>query len=168
MIEELQRLAMFVGDLNSSLDFAPKLPFDEVVPGDTWERTVSYQPQKMKSGKTVNQRLDYTFTFDGVKQWKGIDIHQITATLNLDTDAAPWLNELYGVSDRESDLAKMPLTMDAKIIFRLDMKTGLTLSAFAESKGGWEVFLKLDVQKSVAVQKIKGRTSLKLKKGTAE
>jgi len=32
---ELHRLALFLGSLDSSLDFSPKLPYDAVKPGDT-------------------------------------------------------------------------------------------------------------------------------------
>jgi hypothetical protein len=163
IIGEIQRLALFIGSLDSAIDFSPKLPFDEVEPGDTWERTASYQPQKTRSGKTEVQRLDYVFTFDGVKDWKGIKIYQITSKLELDSDAAPWLNRLMRVPEGRETLMKMPLKLEAKIIYRLDMETKRTLSAFAESNGGWEMFMRGDGLKATVSQKIKGRTTLKEK-----
>jgi hypothetical protein len=47
-VGEVQRLAFFVGSLDSGLDIAPKFSFDEVSIGSTWKKTVGYSPQKLK------------------------------------------------------------------------------------------------------------------------
>ncbi|HTQ08900.1 MAG TPA: hypothetical protein VMI31_02395, partial [Fimbriimonadaceae bacterium] len=40
-IMELYRLSLNVGAVSSALDFSPKLPFDDVKVGDTWQHTIS-------------------------------------------------------------------------------------------------------------------------------
>ncbi|MFM9872878.1 MAG: hypothetical protein ACKVQS_05365, partial [Fimbriimonadaceae bacterium] len=45
---ELQRLVLFIGGLDSSLDFSPRLPLGEVEIGEKWRQTMSYQPMEIK------------------------------------------------------------------------------------------------------------------------
>ncbi len=47
-VQEMYRLSLFAGSFDSSLDLAPKTPFDAVKVGDSWKRTVGYQPQKLQ------------------------------------------------------------------------------------------------------------------------
>src|SRR5688572_21932653 len=95
-ISEIYRMSLFIGTLDSSMDFAPRLPFDEVKVGDTWKRTISYQPQKLKGkeGKQQVQRLDYTFTFKGLTQSQGKQVYRVTADTSLDTDIGAFFNQI--------------------------------------------------------------------------
>ena len=75
-VDEVQRLAFFIGGFDTSLDISPRMPFEEVKVGDTWQRTVSATPQKLKGkgDKMGVQRLDYTYTYQGVtKSTEGKD-----------------------------------------------------------------------------------------------
>ncbi len=42
------------------------------------------------------QRLDYVYSYDGVVDSNGQKVHRVTAKLNLDTDAAPYINSFMG------------------------------------------------------------------------
>lgn len=163
-IQELYRLALFIGTLDSGMDFSPKMPYDEVAPGATWKRTVGYQPQRTAAtgGNTAVQRLDYTFQYDGVAEADGKPVHRITATLKLDTDAAPMLNELVPGGESTTGLKKVELKLEAKIVFDLDLKTMHTLGARAESTGGIKVFITPLGNEPYLEERLKGRTSLRL------
>ena len=162
-VGELQRLTLFIGSLDSSMDFNPKLPFEEVKPGDTWKKTVSYQPQVLKGkGQSAVQRLDYVFTYDGMVQAEGRRVCQITATLKLDTDAAPWMNQMMGGTAGQTGLRGVKLKLDAKIVFHLDDKTMHTLSATATSKGSWNLEITDLPNEPYVETRLDGKTTLKL------
>lgn len=159
---ETYRLALCVGNFDSSLDFAPKLPFEDVKVGDTWHRTASYQPQRLKGqSKTAVQRLDYTYTYNGLQDVEGKKFHRVTATLKLDTDLATFYNEAIPGGQKATGLKKMPLKMDATINFDLDPKTFRTVKAVAESTGGFELFA-TKYADAVVEQRLKGRTIMRL------
>lgn len=164
-IQEVYRLALFTGSLDGALDLAPKLPYEEVKKGDTWQRTVSYQPQKLKGkdGKSAVQRLDYTYTYDGIVTKENVNYHQITGTLKLDTDMAPFFNQMVGATEGMTGWKSLPLKMDSKVVFLLDDKTKNTVRADAESTGGWGLIVTPMPDKFIIEEKIKGRTSLRLK-----
>ncbi len=164
-IQEMYRLVLFTGSMDSSLDISPKLPYEEVKKGDTWQRTVSYQPQKLKGkdGKSAVQRLDYTYTYDGLVTKDNVSYHQVTGTLKLDTDIAPFFNQMLGATEGMTGLKSMPLKLDSKVVFLLDEKTKNTVRADAESSGGWGLVLTQLPDKFAIEEKIKGRTSLRLK-----
>lgn len=162
-VRELYRLALFNGPLESSLDFAPKLPFNDVKPGDTWKRTAGYTPQKLqdKTGQSAVQRLDYTYTYRGPIQENGKTYERVTADLKLDTDIAPFANQYLTTGDLK--LAKMPMTLNATIYFDLDPKTYDTISARATSQGGFQVYVSSDPSTVYFEAKLKGTTELNLR-----
>lgn len=166
-INELHRLALFTGNFDSALDFSPKLPFSEVQVGETWKRTVGYQPQRLKDrqGKSAVQRLDYTFTYRGPVSVGGKTVQRVTAELNLDTDLAEWANQLVGPrpDDGGDALKRLPLRLKAAIEFDLDLKTGHTLEARAKSEGGFKVFLTGSPSVAAFEQNLRGKTAMKLK-----
>ena len=170
-VGEMHRLALFAGSLDSGLDFAPKLPLEPVKVGDTWKRTVGYQPQKLsgKEGKSATQRLDYTYTYLGLgKSEGGKPIVKIQAKLSLNTDLGDFLRTQY--EDFSKDNAslkealanvKMPLKLDATIDFELDPQTKTTLAAYARSEGGFTFSVKAE-DDPVVEENFKGRTTLRL------
>lgn len=160
-VGELQRLALFVGPVDSALDFAPKLPLEPVAVGDTWKRTVGYQPQKLKGkdGKAAVQRLDYTYTYLGPMSSNGRQVLRIQAKLNLDSDLMDYAKSI--TNGQDEGIAKIPLKLDATIDFDLDPNTRDTLLAVAKSTGGFGVFLKGQDDATVE-QKFDGQTRLEL------
>jgi hypothetical protein len=161
--QEIFRLALFLGSMDSSLDLSPKLPLDEVKVGETWKKTVGYSPQvlKGKDGKSAVQRLDYTYTYRGiVDSDAGQKVHRVTADLKLDSDIAPFMNDLMGLKPEESGLKSMKLKLDATITFDLDLKTRRTLLAVAESNGGMSVVLTQQPNEPFAEIRLKGRTTM--------
>jgi hypothetical protein len=162
-IQEVYRLALCTGSFDSSLDFAPKLPFDKVKVGDTWQRTVSYQPQKLKGeNKSAVQRLDYTYTYNGQVTVGGKKFDRVNATLALNTDLAAFLNEALGAEPEETGLKAMPLNLNASIDFDLDLATRRTINAVATSTGGFKLFLTGDPENPEEEQRLKGHTVMHL------
>jgi len=161
---ELYRLALWIGSMETSLEFNPKLPFEDVKPGDTWKRTVSYQPQALKGGKGKQavQRLDLTYKYEGRAQVNGKEVERITATVKLDTDAAPFVNQLLDMKPGESGLKALKLKMDSNLVFDLDPKTLLTLTAKSKSKGSWSLYLTRFGDQPRVEEQITGESSLKL------
>ncbi|MCW5937463.1 MAG: hypothetical protein KIT11_09175 [Fimbriimonadaceae bacterium] len=137
MFREIQMLAIFGGNLESALDLNPKLPIEPVKPGDTWHKTVGFQPRELKgTGRQAVQRLDYEYTYNGLETVNGKRIHRVTAKLDLDTDALPWMLQSSGMGREDSDLKALKLRLAATIVFDLDEKTKETLTADARSSGG--------------------------------
>lgn len=141
LVMNLHRMALFIGSLDSSIDLAPKLPYDEVRVGETWKRTASYAPQVLQGsgGRMATQRLDFTFTYNGLITQGSRKLHQITGVLNYKSDAGAYFNQLMGTKPEESGIRSIPMTMDSKIVFLLDEKTRHTISVAAESKGDWSI-----------------------------
>ncbi len=166
-IGEMHRLALFIGGLDSGLDFAPKLPLEPVKVGDTWKRTVGYQPQKLQGkekNKSAVQRLDYVYTYLGPMKVDGKSILRIQARLDLNSDLADYLKTLMvdsGMNEGQTNLRTMPLHMKAVIDFDLDPKTRHTLLAAARSEGGFELLVKED-EEAYYEERFKGRTNLEL------
>ena len=170
-IGEMHRLALFAGSVDSGLDFAPKLPLEPVKIGDTWKRTVGYQPQKLsgKDGKSATQRLDYTYTYLGNgKTQSGKPVLRIQAKLNLDTDLGDFLRTQYEEVSKDNPQLKqalanikMPLKLAATIDFDLDPKTKMTLGAYAKSEGGFTFSVRAEGD-AVLEENFKGRTTLEL------
>jgi hypothetical protein len=161
---EIYRLALFVGSLDSALDFSPKLPHDEVKPGDTWKRTATHTPQRLPGGgdrKMAMQRLDYTYTYKGIVESNNQKVHRITAELALDTDLAEFVHDLTGLKSADTGLKTIPMKLKASIDFDLDIATRRTLRAIANSEGGFSVVL-TQFQTPVEEQRIKGRTTMRL------
>lgn len=138
---ELYRLSLFVGSLDSALDFNPKLPYENAAVGETWLRTVSYAPQKVTgSDKVVNKRLDMTYTYDGVIESRGKKVHRISAVVKLEeSDAAAFIHQMYGIDSTVTQIKAVPLKLETKIIFDLDLNTRHTLYAESSTQGSWKI-----------------------------
>jgi hypothetical protein len=154
--------------MESSLDFAPKFPFNDVLPGDTWKRTVGYQPQALKGKKgqqPVIQRLDYTYTYKGLVNVEGKTFQRVTADLSLNTDLAAWANQDASKDSKDDgpQLSKMPMTLKATIEFDLDPKTFDTVAARAYSQGGFQVYMSDAPGQVYFESKLKGSTTLSLR-----
>lgn len=158
--DEIFRLALFVGNLDTSLDFNPKLPLDPVKIGETWKKTVSYQPQVLQGkNKSAVQRLDMTYKYDGVvTNDAGAKVHRVTGTIKLDSDLAPFLNGLMDSTPEKSGLKSMILKLDSTLTFDLDLRTRKTLFAQQESKGEMNVVLTNNTKEPVQEIKLTGRT----------
>lgn len=163
-ISEVHRLALFAGNFESALDFSPRLPFEKLKVGDTWKRTVGYSPQKLKgkSGKTVNQRLDYTYTYKGIVDLNGKKVQRVVAECGLDTNLAEYVNQLLEMKPEDTGLKSIPLKFKARIEFDLDVVTGKTLQANATSEGGFSIMVTDLPNDPVQEETFKGRTELRL------
>lgn len=163
-IGDLYRLALFIGNADTAVDFGPRLPLLEVEPGDTWHVTASYQPQKLsgKEGKMATQRLDYTYKYDGQVEVDGKKLERITATLAFDNDIAPFINDAIGMKPAESGLRGLKMKLDAKMEFDLDPVTKNTLAIRADSVGAFSIEITQIPDRPVQENKLKGRTRLKL------
>lgn len=163
-VGEVYRLSLFLGPIDSSLDFSPKLPFDEVAVGDTWKRTAGYSPQKLQGSgdKVAVQRMDYTYTYRGMTESQGKKVHRVTAEIDLKTDLAEFVHQTYRVDSDVTGLKEIPLEFKGLIEFDLDPKTHRTLRAFGTSAGGYRVILVQLPNEAVQEEKFRGRTILKL------
>lgn len=160
---ELQRLALFAGSVDSALDLSPKLPYDEVRVGDTWKRTVGYTPQRLQgSNRSAVQRLDYEYKYEGLVDVEGVKVHRVTATLKVDTNAAEFINQMYGVPASVTGLEAVNLKLDATITFDLDEKTRHTIRAAAVSTGSYDIRLARNPSVPIVEQKLNGRSNLRL------
>jgi len=163
-VQEIYRLALNTGSFDSALDFAPKLPVDDVKPGDTWKTTVGYSPQKLAGagGKSAVQRLDYTYTYEGVVESKGRKVHRVSATLELNTDLADFFHQSLGVKSEDTGVKSIKLNLKTKIDFDLDLDTKQTLRAVSESQGGFSFIVNQYPDQPIQEENIKGRTILSL------
>lgn len=160
-VGEIYRLALFVGTLDASMDFAPPLPIVEVEPGDTWKKTVGFSPQKLsgKSGKVAVQRLDYTYKYIGIVDTGKRKVHRIEGELNLTNDLAEFIHQSFNVKSDQTGLKEIPMTMKAKVSFDLDLKTHQTISGRASAEGGFKI---VAVGQSQPVQEEKFKSSVTL------
>lgn len=162
-IGEMYRLALNVGPMDSSLDFAPKLPLDDVKVGDTWKETVGYQPQKLKgTGKQAVQRLDYTFTYKGLVTVNGKQFHRVSATLDLTTDLATFINQLADAKPDETGLKSIPMTLKQSIDYDLDPVTKRTVLARSKAVGGFKINVTSIPDEPAVEQKLSGSTEMSL------
>ncbi len=161
-VQELYRLALFIGSLDSSLDFNPKLPYDPVKVGDTWKRTVGYSPQKVgNTDRAAVQKVDYIYTFKGLIENQGKKYYRINASINLDTDMAPFINQLFEKPE-ESGIKSIKLKMIGSIDFDLDMATNRTVRASADSEGAFSIEATDSPNEAMFEEKLKGHTDLAL------
>lgn len=161
-LNEVYRLALFTGSFESALDLAPRLPTEAVAQGAQWKRTVGYTPQQLKGtgGKTVVQRLDYTYTYKGLVDSNGAKAHRIVADLNLDSDIAKFVHEVTGLKPAATKLKSAKLRLKANIQFDLDPKTFDTVRANATSDGGFELVTTTNPGRPQVEERFKGRTRL--------
>lgn len=158
------RLTLFVEGI-TGIDFSPKLPFEEVVPGDTWQRTVDYAPQQLSgTDKAAVQRLDMTYTYVGrQKNAEGKEIERIEGVLEAETNAADYLNQLFRVDAQRTGIERVDLKLRTVVKFDLDPVTHQTL--FVEADGNSSVVVMLNKQISenpVLERRTRGRTTMRL------
>lgn len=160
---EIFRIALMLGSFDSTLDFSPKLPERKVKAGDTWKFTIGYAPQRLQNDKkkrTVNQRLDFTYKYDGVVEVDGKSYQRVSADLNLDSDAAEMIHQTYGLTTAQTGIKAIKLDLKTKLTFDLDMKTLATVRGLAESTGSFR-FDHVEVKgQSVEDGKLKGKVEL--------
>jgi hypothetical protein len=163
-VSEMYRLSLFAGSFETSLDFAPRTPFDPVKVGETWKETVGYQPQKLKGkgNKQAVQRLDYTFTYKGIVDSEGKKVYRVEGTLDLKTDLGDFVNQLVGMKPEDTGLKKVPLTMKSTIEFDLDMKTRNTILAEATTDCGFGLYVTAYPDEAVQEDKVKAHTTMRL------
>lgn len=160
----LTDLMLLLGTLDSSLDFAPRLPFEELKVGETWKRTVGYSPQKLagKEGKMASQRLDFTYTYKGLVKSGNTEVHRIVADLALDTNLADFMNQSIPEELKSRSLVKsLPFKMTSQIIFDLDKKTCHTVKAVATSDASSQIFLAI-VQDAYDENKMHSKITLRM------
>lgn len=162
-VGEIYRLALFVGTLDASMDFAPPLPIVEVEPGDTWKKTVGFSPQKLggKSGKVAVQRLDYTYKYVGVVDTGKRTVHRIEGELNLTNDLAEFIHQTFNVKSDQTGLKEIPMVMKARVSFDLDIKTHQTIAGRAWAEGGFKIVAVGQAQ-PVQEEKFKSAVTLSL------
>jgi len=161
-LDELIRMSVFFGPFESSLDYSPKLPLTPVKVGDTWKRTVGYQPQQLKgkTGQIAVQRIDYTYTYVGpVTSDDGKAVVRVTAQMSFNTDLAAYLNQFF---EEDTGLRKLPTHLSAAINFDLEPKTLRTIGIDAQSEGGLQLFLSDDPENPVHETMLKGSTTVRL------
>jgi hypothetical protein len=163
-VDEARRLAMNLGNLDSSLDFSPKLPFEEVKIGDTWKKTISYQPQKLKGkdGKQAVQRLDYTFTYKGVITVNGKQFRRVNAALDLKTDLGDFINQIFGAKPDDTHIKSIPLVLKQSIDYDLDMATNRTVLAKSKAEGGVKLNITDVPDEPYQEEKLTGTTEMRL------
>ncbi len=161
-ISDLYRLSLFVGSLDSSFDFNPKLPEDPIKVGDTWKTTMSYQPQRLAgTNRQVVQRLDMTYKYVGPATVNGKKVERITADLGLDNDMVSYVNQTYGIPPAQSPFRALRMQFDSKIVFNLDPVNFKTLSAQALSKGSIRLEMKSETA-PIAERRIHGESNFRL------
>ncbi len=162
-LQEVHRLALFSGSLDSALDFSPKLPIGPVKKGATWKKTVGYSPQILgNSGRSAVQRLDYTFEYMGIVDGEKGKVYRVQARLKLDTDAAAFVNQSMRMKPEQSGLKSIPLKLNATIDYDLDLKTRQTLLAVANSEGSTAIEVTQFPGTPVQEEKIRGHAEMRL------
>ena len=161
-VGELERLSLFVGNLDSTLDLAPRTPFRALKIGDAWKQTVGYQPQRIKGkDEQAVQRLDYTYTFRGLVDGEKGKVLRVEAKLDFSNDLADFIRQLTAADSDQLGLQRFPLGLKATILFDLDPKSKITLRADAASEASFEVFVP-NRDDPVYEQRMKGHTTLSL------
>ena len=163
-ISDIHRLALFIGGVDDSLDFAPKMPFHPVKVGDTWKATVGFQPQKLKGsdGKSAVQRLDYTYTYLGPVEEDGKKFLRVEGRLDFSTDLAEFFKQLLKEHASETNVGKVPLRFHSTIDFDLEPTSHDTVHAEGTTEGGYQIFLTEDPDNAQEEERFKGRTTLDL------
>lgn len=162
-IEDLEQLSVFISGIEGSLDLEPKLNLDAVKVGDTWKRTVGYQPQKLgsKAGKLVVQRIDLVYTYGGVVQSRGRSVQRVHGELKLDTDLGKYVNDLFNAKPENTGLKSIPTKMDIQMDFDLDPTTLQTVYATVKSQGSFKIFTTM-APGALIEQNIHGESVMKL------
>ncbi|MHB8635025.1 MAG: hypothetical protein ACYC96_00970 [Fimbriimonadaceae bacterium] len=162
-IIDLEQLSVFIGGIDGSLDLEPKFSLDAVKVGDTWKRTVGYQPQRLssKAGKTVVQRLDLVYTYNGLKESRGRTVQRVHGELKLDTDLGKYVNDLFNAKPENTGLRSIPTRLKIEMDFDLDPTTMQTVYASVASAGSFKIFAFRN-QDAVIEQNIQGTSEMRL------
>jgi hypothetical protein len=160
-VMEMYRMSVFVGSIEGALDLNPRLPFGPVKVGDTWKRTIGYEPQtlKGKGDEMAMQRLDYVYAYRGPMKVDGKDILRVSVNVDLDTDIATFANQL---ADDDTGLKTIPMKLSGQIDFNLDPKSLRTLSASATSNGSYKIILSEGDGEPIQEARFKGLTDMNL------
>lgn len=119
-----------------------------------------------KDGKQAVQRLDYVYTFKGLVDTDSGKVLRVEAKLDFSNDIAEFVHQITSAGAEETGLQKLPLTLNATILFDLDPKTKDTIRAEATSKAGIQVFEPGQTEPA-AEERMKGHTTLRLMGRTA-
>lgn len=140
-IQQMQQLAVFIGGPQSSLDFKPDLGLTPVSVGDTWKRTVGYEPQRLggDKGKTQVMRLDITYTYKGSTTYQGKPVLEVDGEIHLDSDVVNYLKDQFKVTSSQTNIKSIPLKLDESLVFYLDPKSMQTIYAKVSSTGGYTI-----------------------------
>jgi hypothetical protein len=162
LTDGLYGLLMFEGSIDSGFDFSPKLPFEDVVVGATWKRTVGYTPQKLKDKgeKMEMQRIDYTFSYAGIVDNGKQKVYRIHADVEINSDLGAFINQSSGLKPGQSALKSLPFKLKSKVDYDLDMKTRKTLKVVATSEASAQIFLS-SYEDPYEEMKFKGRAVMK-------
>lgn len=161
-IQDLNRLALFIGNFDSSFDFAPKFEDDPKKPGDTWLYTVSYQPQRLSgTGRTAVQRLDMRYRYDGPMTVNGKQIERVSATIRLDNDMAGFVAQSFGIPAAQNPFQSLRLQYNSDFTFDLEPKSFKILRAQALSRGSVITRLR-GVEGNAAERRMTGESTLTL------
>lgn len=141
---QLIRMVLMVGSLDSSMDFAPRMEYRPVRKGTTWKRTVGYAPQALSGagGRQANQRLDYTYTYQGIVDVDGKKYHRIEGNLKFENDIWPFMLQQFGLRMQDTPFSNLILKFDQKLTFDLDLKTFATVRGMAEADGSSRLALR--------------------------
>jgi hypothetical protein len=163
-IMDIHRLALFIGSVEDALDFSPKFPLNAVKKGDSWKKTVGFEPQRLKGkvGKVAIQRIDYTYTYLGPMSSNGKPVLRVEGKLAFSTDAAEFFKQLLGEHASETNVAKVPLHFDSVIDFDLDPTTRDVLHAEGKTSGGYQVFTTESTDTALLEERFKGKTTMEL------
>lgn len=162
-VGEIYSLALNAGSFDSALDFAPKLPLDNVKPGDTWKHTVGYTPQRLQgTAKDAVQRMDYVYTYRGIADAEGRKVYRITADLDLKTDIAGFFHQSLGAKREDTGIKAIPMNLKTHIDFDLDLDSRATLKAVSESQGGFSVLTSDNPDLPAHEERFTGHTVMRL------
>ena len=132
----LYQFAFGVSSIDDGIDLSPKLPYEPVVVGEMWKRTVGFAPQRSGTGGRVeNRRFDIEFTYAGPVQRNGRTMLLVNGLLKVDGDVAGFINQDAGRGAADTGIREFALKMEAKIAFYLEPKTRHTVEADVTTQG---------------------------------
>ena len=170
-VQQVELLAVYIGGPGSSLDFAPQFSLYPVKVGDTWKQTVGYQPQNLAEGagkqKSVVQRLDLIYTYRGDSTYRGKPVRLVTATIDLKTDLAKFVEDQFRESESVSHLKSFPLHLHEEMSFYLNPKTDQTIAADVHSTGGFKILTTFSPN-PVEEMKLRGKNHMYLLSNSIE
>lgn len=159
-IAQMHQLAGFV----NFFDLGPVLPVHPVESGATWKETVGYAPVTVSEGadkgRTLNARIDFTYTFMGESDYQGRKVYHIQGVYKHDADAAKYIEDLLKEARMASPFKEIRLQMEGKVDYYLDKSTCAVIRINAEANGYFGLTVNELPDTPVMEQKIKSRASL--------